>query len=657
MHNTASEPSFPQPSKGGFRRGEYGGVDGGASMSQASTMGGDQNDKPVDIISARSRANKNNVKMDELDRMLEDDSLQLISMKKDIKKSQRQQLIDAQKSLASIRKEYDNLCRSNTLREKELLEVRDKSNGLQNLLSSGMNAQNSLIKKVSKLEGQISKVNDIFDSELRTEKVLKHMKERLAKEIASCRIEIQKRSFTLEQLRSERISSENAIQSSKQEVDDLNRQLITLKSTAEARQQQRIAKINQLQDMLEEGEQSRIKMQESLEEESLAVHSPAKLDISPPRPSSQNGDMNRRGMRKNTDEDVPIEAGIGAGITYDIPLSMTESGNVGGVTGNNNSSSNSKITFEQVLTMAEHVKSAVDRKRKMELTMKDLEAESKLMAENIQQVSDSLAAKRERLNDLSSNRNIYQEIDSKDSTLTTARKDCDEFLAKGQSLKLNIESLKSAVCRLLNKLTKTLYITPSIDNLSDHVIRLEDEMSKAMKAISASLLSDATNEDIAEATERQGNASDNDSELEALLKLPGFQRFENHLFVNIMSAKQDKSGRNIRVVHLGADAAEAKVEEAKRIAAAQRKQRKFDKHANSASSGGANSNHKEGDNKDHHQSQTSLQTLESGSDTAGNESNGGASSGRRMKSIKEPRSLDRDTIKNIATLVVDREKR
>ena len=26
MHNTASEPSFPQPSKGGFRRGEYGGV-------------------------------------------------------------------------------------------------------------------------------------------------------------------------------------------------------------------------------------------------------------------------------------------------------------------------------------------------------------------------------------------------------------------------------------------------------------------------------------------------------------------------------------------------------------------------------------------------------------------------------------------------------
>merc|ERR1711988_378840 len=110
----------------------------------------------------------------------------------------------------------------------------------------------------------------------------------------------------------------------------------------------------------------------------------------------------------------------------------------------------------------------------------------------------------------------------------------------------------------------------------------------------------------------------------------------------------------IRVVHLGADAAEAKVEEAKRIAAAQRKQRKFDKHANSASSGGVNSNHKEGDNKDHHQSQTSLQTLESGSDTAGNESNGGASSGRRMKSIKEPRSLDRDTIKNIATLVVDR---
>ena len=422
MHNTASEPSFPQPSKGGFRRGEYG-VDGGASMSQASTMAGDQNDKPIgDVVSARSRANKNNVKMDELDRMLEDDSLQLISMKKDIKKSQRQQLIDAQKSLASIRKDYDNLCRSNTLREKELLEIRDKSNGLQNLLSSGMNAQNSLIKKVSKLEGQISKVNNIYDSELRTEKVLKHMKERLFKEIAACRIEMQKRTFTLEQLRSERVGSANAIQSSKQEVDDLNRQLIALSRTAEARQQQRIAKINQLQDMLEEGEQSRLKMQESLEEETEAIHSPPKLNISPPRPSSQNDDTSRRNLRKGSDEDVPIEAGIGAGITYDLPSSLSESGNI-----KINNNNNSKITFEQVLTMAEHVKGAVDRKRKMELTMKDLETEGKLMAESIQQVSDSLAAKRERLNDLSSNRNIYQEIDSKDSTLTTARKDCDEF--------------------------------------------------------------------------------------------------------------------------------------------------------------------------------------------------------------------------------------
>ena len=165
--------------------------------------------------------------------------------------------------------------------------------------------------------------------------------------------------------------------------------------------------------MLEEGEQSRLKMQESLEEETEAIHSPPKLNMSPPRPSSQNDDTSRRNLRKGSDEDVPIEAGIGAGITYDLPSTMSESGNI---QINNNNHNHSKITFEQVLTMAEHVKGAVDRKRKMELTMKDLETEGKLMAESIQQVSDSLAAKRERLNGLSSNRNIYQEIDSKDST-------------------------------------------------------------------------------------------------------------------------------------------------------------------------------------------------------------------------------------------------
>lgn len=92
--------------------------------------------------------------------------------------------------------------------------------------------------------------------------------------------------------------------------------------------------------------------------------------------------------------------------------------------------------------------------------------------------------------------------------------------------------------------------------------KLEDEIAKLIKYIGAAIVKDATPDDLAvltasgtgpmgnggSSTMPSGSSSDVNSEIGRIRKLPGYQRLQRQLFINLMSAKQDNTDRNVRVL-------------------------------------------------------------------------------------------------------------
>lgn len=60
-------------------------------------------------------------------------------------------------------------------------------------------------------------------------------------------------------------------------------------------------------------------------------------------------------------------------------------------------------------------------------------------------------------------------------------------------------------------------------------------------------MKDATPDDLAIMSQQSGTASDTNSEFGRLQRLPGFARMQKQLFFNMMTARQDLSGQNVRV--------------------------------------------------------------------------------------------------------------
>jgi hypothetical protein len=63
--------------------------------------------------------------MEELDRMLENDALVLMNMKKDLEITQKAEIEKAYANLSAIQKEHDTLKRDNNLKEMALRKLMD----------------------------------------------------------------------------------------------------------------------------------------------------------------------------------------------------------------------------------------------------------------------------------------------------------------------------------------------------------------------------------------------------------------------------------------------------------------------------------------------------------------------------------------------------
>lgn len=223
--------------------------------------------KEKDDDNRRLRYN-NNASINELDKMLEDDALALLNIRKEITSVQEEELEKIRTNVLIIKKEHDNYYVQNNLKEKQLHSLIDQYNSLVGVDKSTTMTQTQAKSVMDELTEQTSVVLDDLAAEQRTIKMQTLMIKRLEEEIGKCRIDIAKANVTLEHAKHDLSLAESNLQVNRQSLLEQENQFEKLTNTLKSRKDQRDNKINMLHSISIEGENSVAKLQQSLNENS-----------------------------------------------------------------------------------------------------------------------------------------------------------------------------------------------------------------------------------------------------------------------------------------------------------------------------------------------------------------------------------------------------
>ena len=122
----------------------------------------------------------------------------------------------------------------------------------------------------------------------------------------------------------------------------------------------------------------------------------------------------------------------------------------------------------QIKELIERYRSREARLQKLEQLNADLKANVINLKEKNADITSNLTRTATKYQQLASSRQVYQEVDMKDAALTAARKECDDCQEREHRLRINIESIKRTLPRLLSKLTKQPNGIPTADQVSKH---------------------------------------------------------------------------------------------------------------------------------------------------------------------------------------------
>lgn len=220
------------------------------------------------------------------------------------------------------------------------------------------------------------------------------------------------------------------------------------------------------------------------------------------------------------------------------------------------SSESVDLTGQQISEIVDRYNSKSSRIDKLNQVQRDLKDQLNAQKAKKLKLETLLEKSAQKLQLLASNRQVYQEVEMKDAALNTARKEGDDCREREYRLRKSIEGLRRAVPRFLQKVNKDLVPEGggpiTVDQLPDVVHKLDDEVNKLIRQIGERMLKDATPEDLSSMTASVQEysamqSSDNQSETSRLHKLPGYNRLQKQLFMNLMSATPDSSDRNVRV--------------------------------------------------------------------------------------------------------------
>jgi hypothetical protein len=210
-----------------------------------------------------------NATIEELDHMLEEDALVLLNMKKEINKSQNEELEKLKVSVLAIKKEYDSIFVANNMKEVQLKSLQDSEAALAGVEKAAYSSSAEVNQLAQSLQEQSEIVNEEYEAEQRTTKMLTLMIKRLDKEVAQCRIDTSKAVVAVDHAKHDLQITEVSASANRQELLDQEAQLEKLNSALKARKQQREQKINMLHNLSAEGESSVARLQNTINENTL----------------------------------------------------------------------------------------------------------------------------------------------------------------------------------------------------------------------------------------------------------------------------------------------------------------------------------------------------------------------------------------------------
>jgi predicted nucleic acid-binding Zn-ribbon protein len=138
--------------------------------------------------------------------------------------------------------------------------------------------------------------------------------------------------------------------------------------------------------------------------------------------------------------------------------------------------------LEQIKEMKSRFETKSHRVENLDSVSVDLESNKEKMKSRKQELEQNLVKAIDRFQRLASNRQVYREVEEKDSALSVAIKECDGWSERSHRLRLNLETLRRALPRLLTKVTQVNHPLPALDQLPDAVHKLEDELGKVFSS-------------------------------------------------------------------------------------------------------------------------------------------------------------------------------
>mmetsp|Transcript_14047 Transcript_14047/g.21000 ORF Transcript_14047/g.21000 Transcript_14047/m.21000 type:complete len:617 (-) Transcript_14047:179-2029(-) len=484
-------------------------------------------------LDSRARGKKMNSNIDDLDKLLENDAAALLNMKKEINQAQSAEMEKARTALAALQKEYDGIRTANVVKERELADVLDSKKVLEGFMVTQEENMSSHNRAIAGIESDLDAVEDSIQAEARTRSMLTYLSNRLEQDIMDCKAQSHVLTQQLNQAKAEYTGLESTLRLSKHELAAEERHVEVLTKTVKSRTDQRQQKMQELQSMVMEGKQSVERVRQSLHSTLDRIKGNQELET-------------KMGHRMLDGHESAIQSSPRArGESCASPTDISSS--------RDGSFSLTRQQIEDIVTSYNSKSSRIERLNQVQADLKEQLANHKSKKQSIE---DLLERSQRKLQMLASNRQMYQEVDMKDAALTSARKEGDDCRERDQRMRKGVESLRRAVPRFLQKVNKDLIPDGgrpvSVEMLPDVVHKLDDEINKLIKQIGERMLKDATPEDLStmSASVQEYSAlpsSDNTSETSRLHKLPGYNRLQKQLFMNLMTAVPDCSEKNVRV--------------------------------------------------------------------------------------------------------------
>jgi len=520
-----------------------------SGQSQAPSKGRQIRPSVADVSTDGPKKRVRAQTMEELDRRVENDALELLNMKKEIQEQQKLEVKNAMKTLMGIKKEYDALKAENNAAQSKVSKVKDSVLSLRGVDMAVSQSSQQTADTCKELTRQLASVEECVAAEERTRNMQKLMSERLVSDTQKIKIEGGELDFVAEKLRHDLAGVNSTLLVSKTELGDREFKLENMKSQSKSRKKERGTKMLMLNSILQDGQKSVSIVRSGFFGSKGSPNSTMNAERdglgSPGSPEHFNYNLGggttgaNESKKKVTISPLPEEriARPSSGAEKEEEDFLTPA--------DSPRKKAQRMTLDEIAEMVDRYRTRNTRSEKLTALEADLKENLVKQKNKSAALLDSISNTEMKTAQLTSRSQMYKDVIDRSHTMNAAKKACEAWKEKDYRLKVNLVSLKRAIPRLLAKLTKTQHPVPTDLQLPDAVARLTTELLRYFKEITNSVMRDANPEEMKQmASGEEGDQS----ELDKLYALPGFNNLKKELFFNMMSAKPDNSSSNVRIV-------------------------------------------------------------------------------------------------------------